>query len=77
MLYAIELAWPTNRELVIHSVGRGAVGEESVQSVELLGSGSSPAFQQTPDGLRISLPENAPGKYANVFRIHFATRKPR
>ena len=71
VLYTIELAWPANRELVIHSVGRGTVGDENVQSVELLGSNSSLPFQQSPDGLRVSLPEKPPGKYAYVFRIRF------
>jgi len=71
-LYAIELAWPTNRELIIHSLPSGTAGEESVQSVELLGADSSLSFRQTPEGLRIALPEKEPGKYAYVFRIRFA-----
>jgi alpha-L-fucosidase len=71
MLYAIELGWPGNRELVIHSVGRGPAGEQAVQSVELLGWDRKLAFQQSPEGLRIHLPENAPGKYAYTFRIRF------
>jgi alpha-L-fucosidase len=71
-LYAIELGWPSNRELVIHSVGTGGVGEADVTSVELLGADLKPPFQQKPDGLHIQVPENAPGKYAYVFRIRFA-----
>ena len=74
MLYAIELAW-ANRELFIHSLAKGTVGEESVQSVELLGSDSPVSFQQSAEGLRISVPEKAPGKYAYVFRIHFVSAK--
>jgi alpha-L-fucosidase len=71
-LYAIELAWPANRELIIRSLPSGTAGEESVHSVELLGAESSLSFRQTPEGLRIALPEKAPGKYAHVFRIRFA-----
>jgi alpha-L-fucosidase len=72
-LYAIELAWPANREVIIHSLRSGTAGEENVQSVELLGWGSSLPFQQRQDGLRIDLPEKAPGGYAYVFRIRFAS----
>jgi alpha-L-fucosidase len=71
VLYAIELAWPANRELIIHSVGRGTVGDENVQSVELLGSNSPLSFKQSADGLRVSLPEKRAGQYAYVFRIGF------
>ena len=72
-LYAIELAWPANREVIIHSLRSGTAGEENVQSVELLGLGSSVPFQQRQDGLRIDLPEKAAGRYAYVFRIRFAS----
>jgi alpha-L-fucosidase len=70
-LYAIELGWPGSGELVIHSVGRGTLGEQAVQSVELLGSDRKLTFQPSPEGLRIHVPENAPGKYAYTFRIRF------
>jgi alpha-L-fucosidase len=74
-LYAIELAWPSNREIVIHSVGRPVVGEENVQSVELMGSDSPLSFEQTAEGLKIHVPEKSPGKYAYVFRIRFRGAK--
>jgi alpha-L-fucosidase len=71
-LYAIELGWPPNREAVIHSVGNEAAGEQGVESVALLGSDFRLSFQRKQDGLHIQVPENAPGKYAYVFRIRFA-----
>ena len=74
-LYAIALGWPGNRELVIHSVGRGTEGEEPVQLVELLGSGRKLTFEQSPEALHIRLPENAPGKYAYSFRIRFRSER--
>ena len=70
-LYAIELAVPENRDVIVHSVGGGEVGEEKVASVELLGFSGSLSFQQSPDGLKIHLPDNASGKYAYVFQIRF------
>ena len=67
----IELAWPPNRELIIHSLPSGTAGQESVKSVEMLGADSSLSFRQAPDGLRITLPEKPSSKYAYVYRIRF------
>jgi alpha-L-fucosidase len=75
LLYAIELAWPSNREVVIHSLGTGVVGEEMVRSVELLGADSALLFEQSKEGLKVHLPEKAPGNYAYVFRIRFISGK--
>ena len=72
VLYAIELGWPTKPEAVIHSVGTGAAGERTIESVELLGSDAKVSFQTKSDGLHIRLPEQAPGKYAYTLRIQFA-----
>lgn len=70
VLYAIELGWPSNREAVIHSLGRSASGDHpKIGSVTLLGSDSKLAFEQREDGLHIQLPERSPGKYAYSFRI--------
>jgi alpha-L-fucosidase len=69
VVYAIEMAWPSRSETVIHSFGTNMVGDKKVESIVLLGSGTKLRFQQEADGLRIDLPEQAPGKYAYVFRI--------
>ena len=69
-LYAIEMGWPSNREAVIHSLGRAASGDGAkVQSVDLLGSDAKLVFEQREDGLHIQLPEHSSGKYAYSFRI--------
>jgi alpha-L-fucosidase len=70
-LYAIELAWPKNREALIHAMAMGIAGEKPVESVELLGTAAKLNFLQKPDGLHIQLPEQPQGKYAYVFRIRF------
>jgi alpha-L-fucosidase len=70
-LYAIELGWPANGEAVVHSLGSGALKSQKIASVMLLGSEAKLAFQQQPDGLRIQLPPQPPGKYAYAFRIVF------
>ena len=69
-LYAIEMEWPSNREAVIHSLGRTVLGDRAkIGSVVLLGSDSKLAFDQREDGLHIQLPEQSPGKYAYSFRV--------
>ena len=70
-LYAIELGWPRDGEVLIHSLASGIAGEENVGSVELLGSDSTLSFHQSHEGLQIKVPANAPGKYAYVYRISF------
>jgi alpha-L-fucosidase len=69
VLYAIELGWPASREAVIHSLGKSALGEAKVSSVEMVGPITKLEFEQHDDGLHIRLPEQHPGKYAYVFRI--------
>lgn len=73
-LYAIEMAWPSNGEAVIHSLGRSSESDASanaprVESVDLLGSEAKLEFEQRQDGLHIHLPAQPPGKYAYAFRI--------
>jgi len=70
VLYAIGLGWPTNGEAVIHSLA-SAVGNEHVRSVILVGSDAKLQFEQRADGLRMRLPDQAPGKYAYALRIMF------
>ena len=70
VLYAIGLGWPTNGEAVIHSLA-SAVGNEHVRSVILVGSEAKLQFEQRADGLRVRLPDQAPGKYAYALRIMF------
>ena len=70
-LYAIELAWPSAGEAVIHSLGSTAMKGQKIGSVVLLGSDTPLSFQQQADGLRIQLPAKGPGKYAYAFRVVF------
>ena len=70
LLYAIGLAWPTNGEVVIHSLAQTA-GGEPVQSVALIGSDAKLRFEQRADGLHLQLPAQAPAKYAYVLRMTF------
>jgi alpha-L-fucosidase len=69
-LYAIELAWPSTGEAVIHTLG-ATLGSQKIVAVALLGSNAKLDFRQEADALRIKLPSQAPGKYAFTFRITF------
>ena len=72
-LYAIGLAWPGNREVVIRSLASTA-GSASVQSVNLLGSDAKIQFEQRPKGLHVLLPVQPSAKYAYALRIEFGSR---
>jgi alpha-L-fucosidase len=68
-LYAIELAWPSGREAVIHSVGGDALKGKQIQSIALLGSNAALTYKLQTDGLHIQLPPKPSESYAYAFRI--------
>lgn len=70
-LYAIGLAWPSNGEVVIHSL-RPITGSEPVRSVDLLGSKLPIEFEQRPDGLHVRLPVKAVSQFAYVLRVNMS-----
>jgi alpha-L-fucosidase len=72
----MELGWPSGSETVIHSLGSSALNGQKIASIALLGSDAKLTFQQQPDGLRVQLPAQAPGKYAYVFRATFERAGP-
>jgi len=69
-LYAIAMAWPDNRKLVIKSLASDSPhyhGE--VARVGLLGSDSNLVWSRTMEGLTVTLPEARPCDYAYVLKI--------
>ena len=75
-LYAIELGWPANGEVVIHALTATTLGDgKQIHSVKLLGSEADLPFTQLPDGLHVRLPEQPTGKYAYTLRIDFANSR--
>jgi alpha-L-fucosidase len=74
-LYAIEMAWPTEGEAIIHTLSGIVVGARKVSAVNLLGTSAELTFIQQADGLHIHVPAEAPGKYAFVYRISFEDDK--
>ena len=63
-LYAIALAWPENGKLIVKSLAG-----QSVNRVELLGHKAKLLWEQTDEGLNVTLPEKAPCDYAVALRI--------
>lgn len=68
-LYAIELGWPSDGNVVIHSLGSNSPEAATIGNVSLLGSEEKVIWQQEADGLHLQLPAHSSGKYAFVFRI--------
>lgn len=70
VLYAIGLAWPAAGEVVIHSLAT-TLGNEPIQSVDLLGSDAKLKFEQRSDGLHVQLPAQASAKNEYALRVTF------
>ncbi|MEO0796698.1 MAG: alpha-L-fucosidase [Verrucomicrobiota bacterium] len=65
-IYAFIMKYPGAKEIAINSFAN----EEKVGSVELLGYGPV-SFSQDASSLKVTLPENAPSKYASTLKIQF------
>src|SRR6202522_1731666 len=68
-LYAIELAWPSGKEAVIHSLSEGALKGKQIRSVALLGSDAKLTYDLRADGLHIELPSQPTEGYAYAFQV--------
>lgn len=63
-LYAIALAWPEHRRLLVKSLaGR------SIEKVQLLGFSGKLQWEQTAEGLAVILPEKAPTDFAVTLKL--------
>ena len=71
-LYAIELGWPQQGEVVIHSL----TPSDHVRAVTLLADHRAIPFEQHADGLHLYVPAKPVGEYAYVFRIQLAPPPP-
>ena len=70
-LYAIALAWPEDRKLVIKSLGSDSSHwRDEIARIGLLGSDSNLVWSRNTDGVTINLPEKPPCDYAYVFKIN-------
>ena len=70
-LYAIALAWPEDRKLVIKSLASDSPhyhGE--IARIGLVGSESNLVWTRGAEGVTVNLPEKPPFDYAYVFKIN-------
>ncbi len=72
-LYAIVLGWPTAPDVTIHALAVGSSnGFGKVAKVEMLGVPGTVSFNQSASGLKLTLPKEKPGSWADaaiVFKI--------
>ena len=66
-LYATILGWPAGNETLVKNLKTGDQ-TGTINKVSLLGNGNL-NFEQTSTGLKVKLPEQAPGKDAFVLKI--------
>lgn len=69
-LYAFQMRWP-GKNAIIRSL---PLGQEEVQSVELLGVNGTLPFEQTGAGLVVTLPDGAPCKDLSCLKIMLKSR---
>jgi alpha-L-fucosidase len=75
-LYATALAWPESRRIVVRSLARPGGREDSaVAKVDLLGDAKSIHWEQTAEGLVVTLPEGKPTTAAFSLRIAFSAAR--
>jgi alpha-L-fucosidase len=67
-LYAIAQSWP-GETAVITSLATGKTPEGKIQSVSLLGHEGNLQFTQDEQGLKVTLPQEQPCKYAFSLKI--------
>jgi alpha-L-fucosidase len=76
-LYAIALGWPEDHTITVHSLAKPA-GENvnNISSVSLLGYDGKITWNQTADGLAITLPEKKVSEYTVGLKIIGTDLKP-
>ena len=72
-LYAIALGWPADRKLVVKSLAEGA---GKINDLSLLGYNGKVEWQQTPEGLVVTLPEQKVSEYTCAVKITGTDLKP-
>jgi alpha-L-fucosidase len=69
-LYAIVIGdLPAGREVVLTPLAAQPNAEGRIARVTLLGAPGELSFSQDSDGLKVTLPESLPSKYASVLKI--------
>ncbi len=69
-LYAIALNW-SDKGILIKSLDKKAIGDAKLLDVKLLGSSEPIKWQQTEQGLQLTLPKEKPCDFAYSFKLSF------
>ncbi len=76
-IYATALAWPSDGELLVTSLGRQAgLGIEQIGGVEVLGHPGEVTWSLETAGLSVQLPSEPPSEFGVTVRIHVAPAQP-
>jgi len=75
-LYAIALGWPEDGKLLVHSLAKPTGADvNNITGVSLLGYDGKVAWQQTPEGLAVTLPEKKVSEFTAALKITGANFK--
>jgi alpha-L-fucosidase len=75
-LYAIALGWPENRRLVVKSLAWQDRTDSKVTGVRLLGYSGSVKWNQSTEGLAVTLPETKVSPYTCALKISGTNLRP-
>lgn len=68
-IYAILLEWPGDgNQITVQSINAENL-KDSIKSVTMIGHEGELSFEQTSEGLNVTLPENSPFNHAQVLKI--------
>ncbi|MEL6590096.1 MAG: alpha-L-fucosidase [Bacteroidota bacterium] len=68
-LYAMLMAWPEDGKVEINSLRKGTT--DKIAQIEMLGANANLKWEQGSNGLKVSLPEQAPCEHAYTLKITF------
>ncbi|TLX76430.1 alpha-L-fucosidase [Labilibacter sediminis] len=77
ILYAITLDWPESGELLIKTLAKDKIDISHVEDIQLLGGKEKLNWEQTPEGLQITLGTQQPANnWAHSLKIRFKNKIP-
>jgi len=73
-LYAICMGWP-DKDVVVRTLGKQGLPDKTIAAVRMLGSKDEVKWQQSADGLTLTVPRQQPCQHAFVYRIELTDSK--
>ena len=73
-IYAVCLGWP-DKDVVVKALGKQGISGRTITAVSMLGAKDEVKWQQTDDGLTLTVPPVRPCQHAFVYRIDLADHK--